>query len=159
MRYPITYSETPDQHTVWTATESGDVHDVEAHAQRLRSWAVIMGVKPSGAPFVRFDEGSGATVHLPTAVSPELHHENGLAASESPAATLVGVEGVQFEAAGAVADGLRALFDESDEAAPGFEFIRGAKGFESGTVVLRCAAALAMRPAELAIGEASTTAA
>ncbi len=159
MRYPITYSETPDQHTVWTATESGDVHDVEAHAQRLRSWAVIMGVKSSGAPFVRFAEGSAATVHLPTAVSPELHHENGLSAAESPAATLVAVEGVPFEAAGAVAAGLRVLFDESAAPAPGFEFIRGAKGFESGTVVLRCAAALAMRPAELAIGEASTTAA
>lgn len=159
MRYAISYSETPEQHTVWTAAESGDIHDIEAHAQRLRSWAVIMGVKPAGALFVRFDGGRGATVHLPTAVSPQLHHEDGLSTSEAPAATLVAVEGVPFEAAGAIADGLRALCDESDDAARGFEFIRGAKGFESGTVVLRREAALAIRPAELAIAEASTTAA
>jgi len=159
MRYQLSYSERPVEHTVWVATGLSAKTELETHSQRLRSWAMIMGIKLAGHPFVRFDTPEAGTVHLPTVVSatPRTDLETGVNAAETPAASLVEVADVAFADIGAVAAELGRTFDTG--AMPVVEYVRADHGFDPGTLVLRLPSEPASKPAELLVGEAKETAA
>lgn len=159
MRYQLTYSERPLEHTVWVPTGLSSTAEMETHSQRLRSWAMIMGVKLAGHPFVRFDTPGAGSVHLPTVISaaPRTDLETGINAGETPPATLVEVMGVPFGEVRAVAEALGRQF--ATDGTPVIEYVRADHGFDPGTIVLRLASEPATRPAELAVGEAKESAA
>src|SRR6185437_1891742 len=134
MRYQLSYSERPVEHTVWVATGLSAKTELETHSQRLRSWAMIMGIKLAGHAFVRFDTPEAGTVHLPTVVSatPRTDLETGVNAAEAPAASLVEVADVAFADIGAVAAELGRTFDTG--AMPVVEYVRADHGFDPGTL-------------------------
>ena len=159
MRYQLSYSERPMEHTVWVPTGLASPDEMEMHSQRLRSWALIMGVKIAGHPFVRFDAPEAGSVHLPTLASakPRTDLETGINAAETLAASLVEVPGVAFGDIAAVAAELGRTFDAGET--PAVEYVRADHGFDPGTLILRLASEPASRPAELLVGEPSETAA
>lgn len=85
--------------------------DVEAGAQRLRSWAMIQNVAVVGSAFATLDSPMSGTVHLPIGQEIMPHPQTGIRLDAVNASPFVAAESVRFAESRAVIRALRDAYE------------------------------------------------
>jgi len=109
-----------------TRSSSFKLSELTENAQRLRSWAAILGVPVAGAPFVTL-RGTSAQVHLPVGEEYMPHPDTGIRLDAAPAGLTAVASTVHFAEIRAVANALREEFGADGDfvAAPEFHSVDG----------------------------------
>lgn len=134
MSHTPTLSTRPASHTI--AREAPyTLAAVEEAANRLRSWAVIMGVPITGRPFVRLNSDLTAFVHLPVDRAVDTTREDSMISGVISPGEVMEFPAVPFDDIRPDAVSTKADLPESCELAGPVEYHAGPGGLRSGALV------------------------
>ncbi len=118
--------ENRDRIRTVTRSSTFKLSELTENAQRLRSWAAILGVPVAGSPFITL-RGTTAQVHLPIGDEYMPHPDTGIRMDAAPAGLTAIASTVHFAEIRAVANALREEFGADGDfvAAPEFHSLDG----------------------------------